>query len=65
MSSPRERRDTVIAGGGQAGLATSYLLSREGLDHVVLERRSGVGDTWRARWDLARNDVPATFRSRW
>lgn len=51
MSTARERRDTVVVGGGQAGLATSYLLSRDGRDHVVLERRAQVGDRWRGRWD--------------
>ncbi|MFL5778781.1 MAG: flavin-containing monooxygenase [Chloroflexota bacterium] len=43
--------DTVVVGGGQAGLATSYHLSRIGLPHVVLEAGQ-VGQTWRTeRWD--------------
>jgi len=29
--------DTVIVGGGQAGLAVSYYLSQQGRAHVVLE----------------------------
>jgi putative flavoprotein involved in K+ transport len=40
----------VIVGGGQAGLALSYELTREGLDHVVLERER-IANTWRGRWD--------------
>jgi putative flavoprotein involved in K+ transport len=40
----------VIVGGGQAGLALSYELTRAGVDHVVLER-SRIGSTWRGRWD--------------
>jgi putative flavoprotein involved in K+ transport len=40
----------VIVGGGQAGLAVSYQLSKAGLDHVVLER-ARIGNTWRGRWD--------------
>lgn len=43
--------DCVVIGAGQAGLATSYHLSRLGVDHVVLER-GRVAETWRTkRWD--------------
>lgn len=43
--------DTVVIGAGQAGLATSYHLSRLGVSHVVLER-GDVAETWRStRWD--------------
>jgi len=43
--------DTVIIGGGQAGLALSRLLTKAGHDHVVLER-GRVGERWRSeRWD--------------
>jgi len=46
------RIDTVIVGGGQAGLAISYYLSREGREHVVLERAPAVANAWRnQRWD--------------
>src|SRR5215472_16286991 len=44
--------DTVIVGGGQAGLAISYYLRREGRQHVVLERAPAVANAWRnQRWD--------------
>lgn len=40
----------VVIGGGQAGLAISWHLVREGIDHVVLERDT-IAHTWRdARW---------------
>ena len=43
--------ETVIVGGGQAGLATSHELTARGRDHVVLER-GRVGERWRSeRWD--------------
>lgn len=43
--------DTLIIGGGQAGLATSRWLTAHGLDHVVLER-GRVGERWRGEvWD--------------
>src|SRR6516165_8052622 len=44
--------DTVVVGGGQAGLAISYYLSQEGHEHVVLERAPAVANAWRnQRWD--------------
>jgi putative flavoprotein involved in K+ transport len=46
------RIDTLIVGGGQAGLAISYYLKQGGRDHVVLERASAVANAWRnQRWD--------------
>jgi putative flavoprotein involved in K+ transport len=46
-----ESTETVIVGGGQAGLSLSYHLSRLGRPHVILERGQ-VGESWRsARWD--------------
>ena len=47
-----ETIDTVIVGGGQAGLAISYYLRQQGREHVVLERAPGVAHAWRnQRWD--------------
>jgi putative flavoprotein involved in K+ transport len=46
-----ERVDTVVIGAGQAGLATSYHLTRLGREHVVLERGE-IANSWRTeRWD--------------
>lgn len=45
---------TVVIGGGQAGLATSYHLNSRGIPHIVLDRRDRVGDVWRERWDSLR-----------
>jgi putative flavoprotein involved in K+ transport len=46
-----ERVETVVIGGGQAGLSVSYFLTERGRDHVVLEQ-GAVGNTWRTkRWD--------------
>lgn len=54
----RERHDTVVIGGGQAGLAMSALLQQRGRDHVVLERRR-VGERWRTeRWESLRFQFP-------
>src|SRR5215471_16515776 len=44
--------ETVIVGGGQAGLALSYYLKQEGREHVVLERAPAVANALRnQRWD--------------
>jgi putative flavoprotein involved in K+ transport len=46
-----ERVETVIIGGGQAGLAISYYLGQLGREHVILERQR-VAERWRSeRWD--------------
>jgi putative flavoprotein involved in K+ transport len=49
-----ERVDTVIVGGGQAGLATGYHLKRLGHDPLILDTHGRVGDAWRMRWDSLR-----------
>ena len=47
-----EQIDTVVVGAGQSGLSTSYLLTKQGISHVVLEAASTVADPWRSgRWD--------------
>ena len=47
-----ERIETVIVGGGQAGLATSYYLTQQGREHVVLEQAAHAAPVWSdQRWD--------------
>jgi putative flavoprotein involved in K+ transport len=54
----REQHDTVVIGGGQAGLAMSAVLQQRGREHVVLERRR-VGERWRTeRWESLRFQFP-------
>lgn len=48
---PRHTYDAVVIGGGQAGLSTAYHLSRRGLDAVVLEANTRLGDQWRHQYD--------------
>jgi cation diffusion facilitator CzcD-associated flavoprotein CzcO len=46
-----EHADVVVVGGGQAGLAASWYLTRAGVEHLVLDAEQRVGDAWRRRWD--------------
>ena len=41
-----EMIQTIIIGGGQAGLSTSYFLCQKGHEHLVLERASQAGTVW-------------------
>jgi putative flavoprotein involved in K+ transport len=49
--------DTIIIGGGQAGVSLSYSLSRLGVEHLVLERDRPFS-SWRNRWDGFRTNTP-------
>jgi putative flavoprotein involved in K+ transport len=39
--------NTVIVGGGQAGLSVSYYLTKLSVDHVVLGQTDRPGEAWR------------------
>lgn len=53
-----ENVDVAIIGAGQAGLATSWYLSKAKVDHVVLDA-GRVAETWRSRrWDSFRLITP-------
>ena len=56
-----ERFDTVVVGGGQAGLATGYHLQRLGIPFVILDAAARIGDAWRQRWDSLRLFTPARY----
>jgi putative flavoprotein involved in K+ transport len=56
---PIEKTDTLVVGGGQAGLAMSEHLSRAGVPHIVLER-GRIAERWRSeRWDSLVMNGPA------
>jgi putative flavoprotein involved in K+ transport len=56
-----ERFDTIIIGGGQAGLAAGQFLGRESRSFVILDAHEHVGDSWRTRWDSLRVFTPAKY----
>jgi putative flavoprotein involved in K+ transport len=58
-----ERIDTVVIGGGQAGLSVGYHLKKRGVPCVILDAHARVGDAWRKRWDSLRLFTPARFSS--
>jgi len=44
--------ETIIIGGGQAGLATGYYLGQHNREHIILEQAAQAGNAWRNdRWD--------------
>src|SRR6266498_3655686 len=56
-----ERVETVVVGGGQAGLSVGYHLARRGLPFVILDAHERIGDAWRHRWDSLRLFTPARY----
>lgn len=53
------RIDTLVIGAGQAGIAMSEHLSRQGVPHLVVER-SRIAEAWRtSRWDSLVANGPA------
>jgi putative flavoprotein involved in K+ transport len=56
-----EHVETVIIGGGQAGLSTGYHLARRDLRFVILDANERIGDAWRKRWDSLRLFTPARY----
>lgn len=61
MSNMTHSYETIIIGGGQAGLATGYYLRQQGHDFVILDAGQRIGDPWRARWDSLRLFTPARY----
>jgi len=53
-----ERLDTLVIGGGQAGLSMSHMLNQRGRPHLVLER-GRIAERWRSeRWHGLRFQFP-------
>jgi putative flavoprotein involved in K+ transport len=60
-SSAAEHVETVVIGGGQAGLAVGRELARRGQPFVILDASERIGETWRRRWDSLRLFTPARY----
>jgi putative flavoprotein involved in K+ transport len=63
MNNPNATRriQTIIIGGGQAGLSVGYHLARRGLPFVILDANPHIGDAWRNRWDSLKLFTPARY----
>lgn len=61
MTTELERIDTIVIGGGQAGLSVGYHLTRRDVPFVILDASERVGDSWRERWDSLRLFTPARY----
>src|ERR1041384_8505289 len=57
------RINTVVVGGGQAGLSVGSHLQRRGVPFVILDASERIGDAWRRRWDSLRLFTPGKFAS--
>jgi putative flavoprotein involved in K+ transport len=58
-----ERYETIVIGGGQAGLAVGHHLAKRDVDFVILSDEARIGDNWRRRWDSLRLFTPARYSS--
>lgn len=59
-----EHINTIIIGGGQAGLSTSYYLSKNNHEHLILDRADKPAYPWRnERWDSFTLVTPHTIFS--
>src|SRR6185503_526782 len=61
MSVMTERREVIVVGGGQAGLAIGYFLAEQGRRFTILEAAEAPAAAWRARWDSLRLFTPARY----
>jgi putative flavoprotein involved in K+ transport len=55
------RIQTIVIGGGQAGLSVGYHLAQRGLPFAILDANERIGDSWRHRWDSLRLFTPARY----
>src|SRR3954464_3139383 len=58
-----ERREVIVVGGGQAGLAIGYLLAQQGRQFTILEAADTPAAAWRARWGSLRLFPPVRYDS--
>jgi putative flavoprotein involved in K+ transport len=58
-TTPVEQHETVVIGGGQAGLAVGYFLAKLGRPFVILDANPRVGGSWRGHWESMRLFTPA------
>ena len=63
MRAADNRRDVVVVGGGQAGLAIGHFLARDGRNFTILEAADTPAAAWRARWESLKLFTPVRYDS--
>lgn len=53
--------ETIVIGGGQAGLSVGYFLARRNKPFLILDASARIGDAWRNRYDSLRLFSPARY----
>lgn len=62
VMTPPQDFETIVIGGGQAGLSLGYYLKRLGRSFVILDANERLGGSWRTRaWDSLRLFTPARY----
>jgi len=61
MDHPNRFYETIVIGGGQAGLATGFYLKQHGQNFIILDANERTGDSWRNRWDSLHLFTPARY----
>jgi cation diffusion facilitator CzcD-associated flavoprotein CzcO len=56
-----QRREVIVVGAGQAGLAVGYFLAQQGRDFSILEAAAEPAAAWRERWDSLRLFTSARY----
>jgi len=57
-----ETFETIVIGGGQAGLSVGYYLKKQGRSFVILDANERIGGSWRTRtWSSLRLFTPARY----
>jgi putative flavoprotein involved in K+ transport len=54
----KKKAHTIVVGAGQSGLSVSYLLTKKGIDHLILEKGKVADDIRNRRWDSFRLITP-------
>jgi putative flavoprotein involved in K+ transport len=56
--SSEDTNDTIVIGGGQAGLAAGFYLIQGWKNFIILDENTRTSETWRNRWDSLRLFTP-------
>lgn len=55
--------DTIIIGGGQAGLSVAYYFRRKDIDYILLDDQEKAGGAWLETWDSLKLFSPRKYSS--